>query len=69
MLKNVALVMLVAAVLYLSHVIARVENERYALLTGMCQRNSDGIVEADCLKSADSRTSALWHIYHAITGS
>jgi len=69
MLRNLALVVLLAAVLYLCHVVARVENERYALVLGLCKPNAVGIIEVECLKAAETRTSSFWHVFYAISGS
>ena len=67
----VAIGALVLLAIYLCAVIVRIENERYALLIGMChgENGLQGLPIPDliCLEDVQTRTNALWHIYYAIT--
>ena len=52
--------------LWFSAVIVRVENERYALFTGVC-RDMVGLTDSQCLSRAQIRTNPLWHLFYALT--
>lgn len=77
MIKNILLGALMCAVLLLCGVISYIENERYALLIGACpslaaefdvrsRLNTPQTDQGGCLRSTQTRTSPLWHIYYAI---
>lgn len=66
--KNALIFALVMALGIVSYRLAHVENQRYALLVGMCQQddaNPRGLV--DCLRTAQTRTSWAWHLYYGLT--
>jgi len=62
-------VVLVAAVLliaWLVMVLARVENQRYALLLNMCPGDAiTRLPDAECLARVQTRTGWWWHLYYA----
>jgi Zn-dependent M32 family carboxypeptidase len=67
MTKNVLIGILLALLAYQAHVIVRVENERYAMLTGVCKRDSvTGLWDEKCLQTMQTRTAWWGHLYYAI---
>ena len=54
-------------------VIVRLENENYALLTGLCGSSFNvadsqtGLERTRCLEEVETRTSPLWHLYYALS--
>lgn len=67
--KNAAIVCLVLASAFLTYRLAEVENQRYALLTGLCANNTKpAAINADCLAKAETRTHMLWHVYYGLKG-
>jgi hypothetical protein len=65
--KNVAIVFLIAVIVYLSLIIIRVENERYALFLSMCRNELALPVYLECLKKVQTRTHWAWHLFYALT--
>ena len=65
--KNVAIGVLAVLVVWLASALVRVENERYALTLGMCWDKQLGVADWRCLAKTQTRTSPLWHVYHALT--
>lgn len=61
--------MIVAAILivWLGASLVRVENQRYALLGGMC-RDASGAVDGACLQKVETRTAWWWHLLYALRG-
>jgi hypothetical protein len=75
-------VILLGLTLGLSAVVVKIENQRYALLVGVCPSGTEfheallakgpsaiGDAKTDpaaCLKNVQTRTSPLWHIFYAI---
>lgn len=69
MAKNIVIAVLAAATLILGNALVRVENERYALLFGLCRKGPVVTIEDfDCLENVQSRTSSVWHLYFAVFG-
>ncbi len=67
--KTLAIVGLIAALIFVSARLIHVENQRYALVTGMCRSNlAPEVVDVGCLQSVETRTSWLWHLYHGLGG-
>lgn len=64
------IVCLSAALFYCCQRLVEVENQRYALLLGMCQRQ-DLIVLHDlgCLAKVETRTSWTWNLYYGLFGN
>lgn len=58
-----AIAILVATLLLTGHALVRTENQRYALLVGMC---SDQIMKISCLERIETRTGWWWHLYYAL---
>ena len=54
-------------VVWLAYALVRVENQRYALLVGLCVDHSSGFVDSTCLRKVETRTHWAWHLYYALT--
>ena len=67
--KNVVIVVLGLCVLFLATRIVRIENQRYGLMVGMCPSKLGPSLPPDleCLKSIETRTRWVWHLYYALT--
>ena len=63
---NAVVAVLCCVILWLSAVIIRVENERYALFTGMC-RDKIGLADSQCLSRTQTKTHPLWHLFYDLT--
>lgn len=63
---RVAVVVLLALVVYMASTIVRIENERYALSLGMCV-NAVGNTDFACLAKTQTRTAWWWHLWYALT--
>lgn len=71
--KNTAIVVLLVLVTWLSTIVVRLENFRYATFVGFCSAPtesvpSDPLKRYECLKSKKTRTSAMWHLFYALKG-
>jgi hypothetical protein len=61
-------VLLTVLVLFLADRLVRVENQRYALMTGLCEIDHAAPRRLfECLEKAQTRTSWFWHLYYGIT--
>lgn len=67
MLRSTLMVVLAVLVLWMGVALVRVENERYALVTGMC-RTSIGTADLACLERTSTRTHWMWHLWYALKG-
>jgi hypothetical protein len=70
MLKSIAILCLLAAVVVLADRAVRLENQRTAMLVGMCRDRPSfpgGFWNFDCLDKAETRTSWFWHLYYVLT--
>ena len=56
---------LIASLLFVSNQLVKVENQRYALIGGMCKGVND-LPDLDCLDHVQTRTSWMWHLYYAL---
>lgn len=65
--KNVAIVGLLLLVIWLSATVVRLENFRYATFVGFCSEPTESALRYECLKGKETRTSALWHLFYALT--
>jgi hypothetical protein len=69
--KNVVIVLLMAALVFLADRIVREENQRYALFLDACHRPAPPTTELltffDCLEKVQTRTSWFGHLYYAVT--
>ena len=64
--KTAALILAALLILWLSAALIRVENERYAMLVGMC-RDPLGMTDITCLSRVETRTGWWWHLFYALT--
>ena len=68
---KLAVVLLTVLALFLADRLVRVENQRYALMVGMCTVDpaADHPIGrfAECLDKVQTRTSWFWHLYYAVT--
>ena len=65
--KNAIIAILTLALVFVSARLVFVENQRYALITGMCKPDPTNLKWFECLKTAETRTSWAWHLYYALT--
>lgn len=63
---KISLVIAVAIIVWQAAAIVRIENERYALVVGMC-RDKAGLTDTQCLAKVQSRTGWWWHLAYALT--
>ncbi len=71
--KNAVIAVLTVLVIWLSITVIRLENFRYATLVGFCSEPTETITgqplkRYECLKSKETRTNALWHLFYALKG-
>lgn len=71
--KSTAIVFLLLIVVWLSATVIRLENFRYATFVGFCSEPAETIPgqplkRYECLKSKETRTNGLWHLYYALKG-
>ena len=66
--KNITIGVLLVVIVCLIITIVKIENQRYAMVTGMCRdQNNTAMVDMKCLKQVETRTSWLWHLLYAFT--
>lgn len=67
--KNAVIVVLLLVIVFLCDRLVRAENQRYAMLVGMCTRPETPLlpINMTCLETAQTRTSWFWHLYYAVT--
>lgn len=61
---------LIAALVFVSDRLVRIENQRYALIVGMCQRDGERLpvgLDRECLQAVQTRTSWAWQLYYGLT--
>lgn len=64
----VVAVVLMVLLLWVSAALVRVENQRYAMFTGMCQvDHANPKPFWDCLERVETRTGWWWHLFYALT--
>lgn len=65
--KNLTILVLVGIIVFMGYRIVHIENQRYALLLGMCDRK-DGLQlpDFDCLSKVETRTHWAWHLWYAL---
>ena len=67
-LKTVLVVALAALLVFVSARLARVENRVTRLQSGMCRlAELPMVADLRCLKTVETRTSWVWHLYYALT--
>jgi len=57
---------LVVLLIWFGAALVRVENERYALATGLCKYDATSLEMFTCLQRTSTRTGWWWHLYHAL---
>jgi len=64
---RILLIIAAGLIVWLASSLVHVENQRYAMQVGMCK---DPVVGYDsaCLKTVETRTSWVWHLFYALTG-
>lgn len=66
MTRNLITLGLLLAVAILTRAVVIAENERYALQTGMCRSEGSMRIDPYCLRTVETRTSWLWHVFYAV---
>lgn len=67
--ERIAIVVLVAVVVWFGAAVVRLESYRYAVQVGMCREFSGEtqVVEREaCLRKVETRTSFVWHLLYGI---
>lgn len=68
MVKNLFIGVLLLTILAMGSALIRVENQRYALSTGMCPGPAPGLPpDLTCMSKVETRTGWWWHLYYALT--
>jgi hypothetical protein len=68
--KNLTILALLLALLFMADRLVRTENQYYALLVGSCKASADHPRQlGDCLRKVQTRTSWFWHLYYGLTQS
>jgi len=63
-----AVVLLSVLALFLADRLVRVENQRYALIIGLCKMDDAAPRSSfECLDRVQTRTSWFWHLYYGVT--
>jgi hypothetical protein len=65
--KNAAILLLTAALIFLGWRLVVIENQRHAAVVGMCP--SKLVPQAQdpvCLAKVETRTSWAWHLFYAL---
>jgi hypothetical protein len=65
--KNAIIAALALALVFVSSRLVFVENQRVALITGMCKPDPTNLKWFDCLKTVETRTSWVAHLFYALT--
>lgn len=63
---KVALLVLALALAFVSDRLVRTENQRYALIIGMCPGRTGLLADSVCLERVQTRTSWFWHLYYGL---
>ena len=68
MVRYAVIVVLLVFVAVLADRVAREENQRYAMLQGMCRQvGSPDLADLGCLNAVQTRSSWAWQVYHGVT--
>lgn len=62
--ERVAIFLLSAALLLCARALIVTENQRYAMLVGLC--SDPTVPKAPCLASTETRTGWWWHLYYGL---
>lgn len=60
------LIFALGVIVWLATALVRVENERFAMQVGLCQREPNGW-DYSCIQQVQTRTSWVWHLFYALT--
>lgn len=67
--QRLLIVCLCAALLFVCYRLIEIENQRYALLLGVClQEDPATLYDFECLEKVESRTSWFDHLYFGLFG-
>lgn len=67
--RVVAVAVLIALAVFLSDRLVRVENQRSALMTGLCEIDHAAPRRMfECLSKAQTRASWFWYLYYDVSG-
>jgi hypothetical protein len=61
-----AITILLVLIIWLASSLVRVENERTALLVGLCRDKATGLTDVPCLSKVETRTSWAWHLLYGM---
>ena len=68
--KNAAIAILLALVVWLAATVERLENYHYANFSGLCSQPGNSLLnrwkQDECLRKVETRTSGLWHLFYAL---
>ncbi len=72
MIKNAIIFVLIICIFALARAVIRLENYHYASVVGMCSEYNandplQSMQQQRCLNNTETRTSAIWHLYYALT--
>lgn len=68
--RNLLIIVLAAGLALSCYRLVLVENQRYALLVGMCRNQSAPLLpDIQCLKTVETRTSWSWHLFYGLFGT
>ena len=69
MVKNILVVTLLFALMFTSWRLAEVENQRYALMLGMCpDKRGLQLPDLKCLDDVETRIGWVWNLYYGLAG-
>jgi hypothetical protein len=63
---RLSIILAAALLTWFTMSLVRVENERYALSIGMCRVQSTGLTDFQCLKTVETRTSWVYHLFYGL---
>jgi len=67
MVKNAIIVVLLVVASVLADRVVREENQRYALVIGMCRMPGPVVLtDFNCLNAVQTRTSWAWHLFYGV---
>lgn len=67
MAKNIVIGFLLVSCIWLATIIVRIENQRYALVVGLCRDKAvPTLTDLHCLATVETRSNKLWHLFYAI---
>jgi hypothetical protein len=66
--RELVILVLLVSLFFVSARLIHVENQRYAMITGLCKFDSASPTAIyECLRNVRTRDSILWHLYYALT--